>query len=350
MKNSLSKQENMKTLQQRKEISDEVCQSFKKNMFSLMEFVRNYYSLNIREFLQLIGMKPTSGGSYIHWKNNDLSFVNAETIIRFCVVFGLDINELCNSVNQTDCDDTKINQPLAAFTAFNALDAKQKEDFTRAIIKQNGFMLGTENDSSTTFSSIQERNAYIYKSYQEGVSAKTLATNFGLTTYSIYNIISKMKSEEEHQAIQKRNEEVYNLYTDGTPVEELAAKYNLPVDEIQSILEQMEKHLLSSIDTPHADYSQLDKNERNQKILEAYKNGASVGDIALQFNIGTSTAYRIIYTMRDDSQPRLSKQDIDARNQKILEERNNGVSIKNIAAKYGVSTSSVYKLVRSMSE
>lgn len=350
MKYNLTKKENMKTLQKRKEVSDEICKEYRANMFSLIEFVRNYYSLSVREFLPLIGMQPSSGGSYARWRTNDLSLINAETILRFCLVFGIDIDTLCEVV-RSEAGDCKSENPLAAYTAFKALSDDEKQSFIRAVVKQGT----SENDKGNSKSDIsatkKERNANIYQAYLNGTPCSELASQYGLTVYSIYNIVSNRRKQLAADEKTKIEKEIYEQYMQGITEDDLAEKYDMSRDQICEIIvcekASSDENMNSGqeIIAPIPDSSKS-KEKRNQQIYSAYKNGMDIQKIAKSFNIAVSSVYRIISSMNGSVDTTAQKEALEKRNQQIIQERKDGVSAKDLAIKYNVSVSNIYRLLR----
>lgn len=350
MKYNLTKKENMKTLQKRKEVSDEICKEYRANMFSLIEFVRNYYSLSVREFLPLIGMQPSSGGSYARWRANDLSLINAETILRFCLVFGIDIDSLCEIV-QTKGGDIQSEKTLAAYTAFRALNDNEKQSFIRAVVKQST----SENDVGSTKSDIsasrKERNDNIYQAYLNGTPCSELASEYGLTVYSIYNIVSSKRKELATDKKLQEWHDIYEQYMNGVSEDDLAQKFGMSLDQIKEIIVSQKAD-----SDGHMQYAQniiapvpesiKSKDKRNNEIYSAYKNGMDIQEIAKIFNIAVSSAYRIIRAMNGTVDATAQKDALEKRNQQIVQEKNNGVSAKELARKYNVSVSNIYRLLR----
>lgn len=348
MKYSLTKKENMKTLQKRKEISEEICKEYRENMFSLIEFVRNYYSLSIREFLPLLGMQPSSVGSYARWRDNDVSLMNAETVLRFCLVFGIDIDSLCELVKSRG-GDIKSDKALAAYSAYNELNENEKQNFIRAIAKQSTFETDKGDAKSATPMTKKERNARIYQSYLDGTPCSELATEYGLTVYSIYNIISNRRKDIESKEFAQRDSSIYEQYQAGVTEDDLAKKFELSSDEIKEIIVTQRVKASKNLQGQRIIVSPPDsikaKRKRNQEIYSAYKNGMSVHKIAITFSMAESSVYRIISSMNGDMDTTSQKEEMEKRNQQIIQERNNGVSARDLAAKYNVSLSNIYRLL-----
>lgn len=90
--------------------------------------------------------------------------------------------------------------------------------------------------------------------------------------------------------IKTRNEEILSDYVAGMPVEAISEKYQLSKYQCYSILRRQDyrkyRHTAAKRRSPLSD--------RNQQIIEEYRNGASGAELTKKYNLTRARIYKIL--------------------------------------------------------
>lgn len=150
--------------------------------------------------------------------------------------------------------------------------------------------------------------------------------------------------------IKTRNEEILSDYVAGMPVEAISEKYQLSKYQCYSILRRQDyrkyRHTAAKRRSPLSD--------RNQQIIEEYRNGVSATELTKKYNLSRARVYKILSHSDEYVSHRISgvltlrRAKIIERNKKIVADAkaHPDVPIAEIAVKYNISPSSVYTILR----
>lgn len=153
-----------------------------------------------------------------------------------------------------------------------------------------------------------------------------------------------------HESIKARNEQILNDYVAGMPVEAISEKYQLSKYHCYSILRRQDyrkyRHTAAKRRSPLSD--------RNQQIIEEYRNGASGAELTKKYNLTHARIYKILgdsdgyISHRVSGVLSLRREKTIERNKKIVADAkaHPDVPIAEIAVKYNISPSSVYTILR----
>lgn len=150
--------------------------------------------------------------------------------------------------------------------------------------------------------------------------------------------------------IKTRNEEILSDYVAGMPVEAISEKYQLSKYQCYSILRRQDyrkyRHTAAKRRSPLSD--------RNQQIIEEYRNGASGAELTKKYNLTRARIYKILgdsdgyVSHRVSGVLTLRRAKIIERNKKIIADvkTHPNIPITEIASKYNISPSIVYTVLR----
>ena len=190
---------------------------------------------------------------------------------------------------------------------------KITEESVRIILKKNGF---------SPRNVLKVRNNKIVAFYKKGKSIESIAKEIKLSIFSVKNILIKygiyvsVKSE--------RNKKIVDLYTHGKTMVEISKSMDVGYYTVKAILIKNGVYKSKLLPKPLLI-------KRNNKIIELYKKGYNLNQIAIPLNIDRESARQVLIKKGIYKYPGLYNESKIKRNNEIIELYNNGKTLKEIS-------------------
>ncbi|MFW6041209.1 MAG: helix-turn-helix domain-containing protein [Thermoplasmatota archaeon] len=143
--------------------------------------------------------------------------------------------------------------------------------------------------------SSDEQKEEIVERYQQGESGTSIAKDYGVHYSKIYNLLDEIGVKKRSPGVggkkrkinEKQRKEICRKYKEGRTGPSLAEEYDISTFSVYNILNKrgVETRDISDI-MVHA----LDKEE----LCRKYEEGMSTRELAKEYNIDKSTAYKIL--------------------------------------------------------
>lgn len=227
--------------------------------------------------------------------------------------------------------DLYVNEGLSAYKVgeFVGVSAKTVYD----VLKKYG--IETRNNGVP-----DEVRGEIIRLYESGLSMDAIAEKFGIGHETVRSVLAKAGIKSRKRVLSDvEKAEIVRLYVEeGWSLEKIAKKFGITSGGVLYHLKSM------GIDRRPQRLSK----EMEEKIVELRRQGKSIRDIVLDLDVSTSVVRRVLgdYGVEDIavSENRSDKIPIEVR-KAIVEDYENGLSLKEIMKKYDVSISTIYRYV-----
>jgi transposase-like protein len=288
---SSSRAEIRQILLQRKEAAAKICEDLRGQLLDIFEITRAFYSITYSELSDLVS--PSSANILTKfralYKKGNTQIFNAEFLIRFGLIFDVDLNTIINILVDWK---TKSQLPENFYTAYssflNIQSPKVRERFASVIMNE---CLPTDD---------------IIASYKNGDSFKQISQRYGINTATIRSIVAKEKrtnsslSDTSIQRVKKKRisdekkQMIVQLSKEGVYPQKIAETLGISIDSVYVTLRK----------EPQSETTLARKRMTEEKLAEIYdllagdKSIREVSDIT-GFSQTTISKYRKIVTERD---------------------------------------------------
>lgn len=278
-------------LLQRKEAAAKICEDLRGQLLDIFEITRAFYSITYSELSDLVS--PSSANIFTKfralYKKGNTQIFNAEFLIRFGLIFDVDLNTIINILVDWK---TKSQLPENFYTAYssflNIQSPKVRERFASVIMNE---CLPTED---------------IIASYKNGDSFKQISQRYGINTATIRSIVAKEKrtnsslSDTSIQRVKKKRisdekkQMIVQLSKEGVYPQKIAETLGISINSVYVTLRK----------EPQSETTLARKRMTEEKLAEIYdllagdKSIREVSDIT-GFSQTTISKYRKIVTERD---------------------------------------------------
>lgn len=231
--NQSSHTEIKKILKERKEIAAKICEDLGNQIFDIFEITRAFYSLSYSKFGDLISSSRSNPFVQfkISYRKGRVQMFNAEFIIRFGLVFDVDLNTIITLLVDWK---TKSKAPENFYNAYSSFLNIQSQD------ARERFASIILNDCLP----IKE----IINKYKHGDSFKDICKEYDIDTSTVRAIIAKEKrSNSSVQRAKKprisdeKTQEIVRLNEEGVHPQEIAKKLQISITSVYRILREKSK-------------------------------------------------------------------------------------------------------------
>jgi len=193
-----------------------------------------------------------------------------------------------------------------------------------------------------------KRNAEIRERYANGEKQKKIAGDFGLNIVFIRRICKGVRLSPE---IRARDAEICERYANGEEQKDIAADYRLSISHISHICQNWcqnwPERIKAMREMRPKDVSWPDIETQYAEIRERYANGETRKKISADFGLSTSLICYICRGVKRKAKPKgepsLPKQ---VRNAEIRKRYTNGEVVKEIAANYRLTPSTISNICK----
>ena len=153
--------------------------------------------------------------------------------------------------------------------------------------------------------------------------------------YKVSQLYISLKIEEYYEQKNKRNQEIVGKWRNGATKAELADEYGIPQNAIYIIIRRYSE--------------EKEEEDKDQEIAEKWENGAKRRELADEYGVSESTISNIIrkyYNGKGKENPRKPKILSEEEIKEIVEKWENGATRTALAEEYGVSEGTIYVRVQ----
>ena len=189
-----------------------------------------------------------------------------------------------------------------------------------------------------------ERNEEIRRKFREGKTAQELADEYGVTRTRVYAIL-EMKQRDIPRKPRvcvntERDREICEAFLTGKTTQELGKQYGITAGRIADVLHK--NGLSARENSPQAEANR----KRREAFIEALKNGNRlVDEVAKEFGYSPNYA-RVVIFREGISRRKLHREHWQQLSENVLDDHLSGMSYDKLAAKHGISKSSVENIVQ----
>ena len=212
--------------------------------------------------------------------------------------------------------------------------------------------LSSIEQKSMPAKSKKERNEEIREMYANGETLAAIAKGQRITISTVWKICEGVerkagrKPNPKNPEKEKRNERITQEFADGMTTDEITKKEGIGRSQVFQICKGVER----KVKPKRIKLIDPEKEIRNQGIREKYANGETLASIGKDYELTPSAVGLICKGVNrkagKKSGPRPKPQEMEKRNENILERFINGETQREIAKDYGIDQGSVSRICK----
>lgn len=190
---------------------------------------------------------------------------------------------------------------------------KLTEESVRVILKNVGM---------SSRNTLKLRNNKIIALYKKGKSIENISKEIKLGEFSVRSVLVKSGDYVSEKSV--RNKKIVDLYLHGKTMVEISKSMDVGYYTVKGVLVKNDVYKSKLLPKPLLI-------KRNKKIIELYKKGYNLNQIAIPLNIDRESARQVLIKHGIYKYPGLYNEEKIKRNAEIVELYNNGKTVKEIS-------------------